>query len=191
MEHRLYIPAGFADRTQRILIIGHSHHRQEHEEDHVDFTIDTVERAKAGEMQVFPFFARQPRYLGLNRRQYRQYYETVALMNFIPVALLHRYATPPQELLERGRQRFIHVLSREKPTHVFVLSSRLKFGQVLPQTSEEARGENLSVLTTSYFSFPVESYRTNDHASVCCQLPHPQAAKTAAMQEAFDLILAM
>jgi hypothetical protein len=188
MEHRLYKPIGFADRPQRILIVGHSHHRQEHEEDHEDFTVDTVEHAKEGKMQRFPFFARQPRYLNLERRQY---YETVALMNFIPVALLHRYAQPSLALLERGKQRFMRVLSEENPTHVFVLSSRLTFRQDLPTTFEEARGEPLSVLTTNSGSFLRGSYHTTGGTSLCCRLPHPQAASTAAMQEAFARMLAM
>jgi hypothetical protein len=187
MEHTPYKPTGFADRPQRILIVGHSHHKQEHEEDYEDFTIDTVEQAKAGKMQMFPFFARQPRYLGLARQQY---YETVALMNFIPVALSHRYAPPSLELLELGKQRFKRVLSEENPTHVFVLSSRLKFGRDLP-AFEEARGEKLRVLTTNYLSFPMGSYHTTGGTSLCCQLPHPQAVKTAAMKEAFALMLAM
>jgi len=186
MEHKLYKPTGFVDRPQRILIVGHSHHKKEHEDDYEDFTIDTVEKAKAGEMQGFPFFARQPRYLEIERQQY---YETVALMNFIPVALPHLYAKPSPDLLELGRQRFMRVLSQENPTHVFVITSRLKFGRDLSATSEEVRGEKLSVLTTSYGSFPMGSYHTTGGASLCCQLPHPQAAKTTAMQEAFALML--
>lgn len=187
MEHKPYKPKGFANRPQRILIVGHSHHKQEHEEDFEDFTIDTVERAKNGKMQMVPFFARQPRYLGLERRQY---YEAVALMNFVPVALSHRYASPSPDLLELGKQRFMRVLSEENPTHVFVLSSRLKFGRDLPTTSEEVREEKLSVLTTNYGSFLKGSYHTTRGTLACCQLPHPMAAKTAAMQEAFALMLA-
>ena len=188
MEHELFKPTGFADRLQRILIVGHSHHKNEHEEDHEDFTIDTVERAKAGKMQRFPFFARQPRYLDLERQLY---YETVALMNFIPVALSYRYETPSLDLLELGKRRFMRVLSEENPTHVFVLSSRLKFGQNLPATAEELRGEKLSMLTTNYGSFPMGSYHTTGGTSLCCQLRHPQAAKNVAMQEAFARMLAM
>lgn len=188
MEHSIHKPKNFSGNIQKILIVGHSHHKQDHEEDYEDFTIDTVENAKDGEMQRYPFFARQPRYLNLDRKKY---YETVALMNFIPVALSHRYANPSPELLELGRERFIRVLSCAKPTHVFVLSSRLKFGQDLPKTSEEKRGENLKVLTTSYFSFPVGSYEAGGHISLCCQLPHPQSARTEAMQQAFARMLEM
>jgi hypothetical protein len=35
------------------------------------------------------------------------------------------------------------------------------------------------------------TYHAAGGTSLCCQLPHPQAAKTAAMREAFALMLAM
>jgi hypothetical protein len=188
MEHAPYIPNGFEDGRQRILIVGHSHHKQEDEQDNENLTIDCVENAKAGLMQRFPFFARQPRYLNLDMRKY---YERVALINFVPVALPNRYAVPPPDLLALGRERIIRVLFNLKPTHVFVLSSRLQFQRELPATLQEERGEVLGKLETSYGPIPIGSYQRVGGISLCCQLPHPQAAKTADMQEAFKLMLAI
>lgn len=139
MEHKPWLPKTFKDKSQRILIVGNSHWKSDDDEDYADFTIDCVRLARDGEMQWSPFFARQPKYIFLERDTY---YNHVALINYIPVALPDRYAYPPPDLIERAKDRLVRLLVDISPTHTFILSSRYDFGEGLPKTNEEKAGSH-------------------------------------------------
>lgn len=186
IEHRPWVPEGYRERRLRLLIVGHSHHYDPKKEaDTVDLTVNCVQAAKLGEMQQFPFFARQPRYLGLDVGQNAEYYDQVALINFVPQALTHRDASPTSEQVAQGRKRLKRVMADLKATHVFVLSSRLKFGTDLPATDQEENGVPLHVANADGTNFHWATYTHEGQTTKCSRLPHPQAAITKSMQAAF------
>ncbi|MBP8232866.1 MAG: hypothetical protein KAY22_11225 [Rhizorhabdus sp.] len=163
--------------------MGYSHHA---DVDHENVTIETAQLASTGQMQKFPFFARLPTYLNLDRADF---WQQVVFLNFVPTAIgdaSRRYAWASREMHERGFERLKRMIATHRPTHIFVVTPKpdadhyapFRIRDLGPYSAQrfDAAGRPVKILDAS-----VEGHRTR-----ITILPHPQAARTNQMRAAFS-----
>lgn len=184
MEHREAVGCRYGvEEGPRIMIVGYSHHA---DVDNESITIDTVQLASAGKMQQFPFFARLPTYLDLDRQDF---WRQIVFLNFVPSAIgdsSQRYAWASRDMHERGFNRLKRMIGTHKPTHIFVATPKPDADHYAPfrlrdlgpyhEQMFDAGGRNIRILEAS-----IDGHRTR-----IAVLPHPQGARTVQMRLAFS-----
>jgi hypothetical protein len=186
IEHAEWVGSQFNDgiQGQHIAIVGFSHWGEVSGDD-PDFTRDVIQGVCEGKSHTF--FDRIREYFGY--QDARGFWGRVVFFNFIPDLIGSKkerfaYGTPAQH--ERGRERFLQILGRQRPEKVVVFSR--KAWNNLPEFCP-ADPEDRFLGPEFPAGFTWGTYERDGHVAAAFGLRHPQGAKTDEMTQAVRRIL--
>lgn len=110
--------------------------------------------------------------------------------NFIPECIGtsdHKYATATKAQTLRAKERFERILRKEKPTKVFVFTT--KGWRECPPTVQEKEGKHRPPLARGFKDVTWGKYVYGGHTVLAFGLRHPQFAKKAHMKAAIKKAL--
>lgn len=176
---------------QRLAIVGYSHWGDD--DDYGDEgTRNCITKVISGEWSgsAMRFFASLRNYFGFE--SHADFWHRVVFFNFLPDCVGDgdaRFKWGTEEQSNRGRQRFMSILTEEKPHKVLVFTS--KGWQSCPSTREEigASGNAQLELGSEFPKFSCGTYEVGGHVVMAFGLRHPQGAPGEIMRRAVRHIL--
>jgi hypothetical protein len=140
---------GIDSNSQRIAVVGYSHHGNE--EDTNKFTNNVVCKAIAGKCKL-AFFNQIAGYFGSGN--IAVFWNWVLFFNYLPDLIGaddDRYKSGSEDQIERANGRFLRLLQEYVPQKVLVFST--KAWQSMPPTREEEAGRDPCASGRSYLVF--------------------------------------
>ena len=185
MEHDCWRGSKNISKPGRIAIVGYSHHRQTQYKDHKGFTRQILNAVVDGSQKGDSFYANVANYFGAT--DHPEFWENTLFFNFIPECIGttdKKYGIAGKTLHDAGRQRFSRIIQAEKPSKIFIFST--KAWRECPPTIEEARGESCASLGADLGTASWGRYELDDRKVIAIGMRHPQFANKSQMMKAVE-----
>jgi hypothetical protein len=176
---------------QRIAIVGYSHWDDDDNSD-PDSTRNCMMKIMSGDWKgrKFRFFTCIRNYFGFTSNE--DFWSRVLFFNFLPDVVGGgdaRFNLGAEELRNRGKDRFLTILQREKPHKVLVFTT--KGWQGCPKTREEIGPPEQPPLElgAEFPGFSWGTYDVDGQITMAFGLRHPQGASRGLMERAVRHIL--
>lgn len=179
IEHEPWVGPHFASGLdgKRVGIVGYSHFYEKDEEDSEDCTLQVLRNVINGSQRGDSFFPPIPGYFGYADKA--TFWNRVLFFNFLPdcIGLAEKkYGFGSATQTKNGRERFLHILQREKPDKVFVFTK--KGWDALQEEASKA----CTPLGTDFPTFSWRVYADGGYSVMAFGLRHPERANGRQMR---------
>lgn len=159
----------------RVAIVGYSHHLERGDVDYRGLTKDVVRDVMSGRKNL-AFYTSIRNYFGYDSHE--DFWSRVLFFNFLPNSVGNsdnKYGIGSPEQTRLAKKRILHILSKERPSKVFVFTK--KGWRNFPDTIENDAGRRCTPLIPESLEPSWGTYKLNGHRVLVCGFRHPQYAK--------------